>query len=401
MGEHVIKLPDVGEGVAEAELVEWHVKVGDLVREDTVLAAVMTDKATVEIPSPVDGEVLWLGAEIGDTVAVGSPLVRLKVAGEGNVAAGEAGQPKPAEAPAKRRRRPSRGRRAEAPASPRPKADAEAAPRRAESRAPRGLQRRRAARRGREAARLAGRAAARAGRPASTCARSPARGPAGRITHEDLDAFLARGPQAARRSRARARTTRSRRSRSSGCAARSPRRWRWPSRASRTSPMSRRSTSPRWRTCAPRSTRRSAPDRPKLTLLPFLMRAMVKAIAEQPELNALFDDEAGIIHQHGGVHIGIATQTPAGLVVPVVRHAEARDLWDCAAEVNRLAEAAQSRHRDARGAVRLDHHHHLARRHGRRRHDAGHQPSGSGDRRRQQDDGAAGLGRQRSSSRAR
>ena len=83
MGEHVIKLPDVGEGVAEAELVEWHVKVGDLVREDTVLAAVMTDKATVEIPSPVDGEILWLGAEIGEIIAVGSPLIRLKVEGEG------------------------------------------------------------------------------------------------------------------------------------------------------------------------------------------------------------------------------------------------------------------------------------------------------------------------------
>ncbi len=78
MGEHVIKLPDVGEGVAEAELVEWHVKVGDLVREDTVLAAVMTDKATVEIPSPVDGEILWLGAEIGEIIAVGSPLIRLR-----------------------------------------------------------------------------------------------------------------------------------------------------------------------------------------------------------------------------------------------------------------------------------------------------------------------------------
>ncbi|MER8931260.1 biotin/lipoyl-containing protein, partial [Mesorhizobium sp. M0859] len=85
MGEYVIKLPDVGEGVAEAELVEWQVKVGDLVREDAVLAAVMTDKATVEIPSPVDGEIVWLGAEIGDTVAIGSPIVRLKVAGEGNV----------------------------------------------------------------------------------------------------------------------------------------------------------------------------------------------------------------------------------------------------------------------------------------------------------------------------
>jgi 2-oxoisovalerate dehydrogenase E2 component (dihydrolipoyl transacylase) len=90
MGEHVIKLPDVGEGVAEAELVEWHVKIGDLVREDTVLAAVMTDKATVEIPAPVDGEVLWLGAEVGDTVAIGSPIVRLKVAGEGNVKEGDA-----------------------------------------------------------------------------------------------------------------------------------------------------------------------------------------------------------------------------------------------------------------------------------------------------------------------
>src|ERR1700722_6896469 len=79
MAEHVIRLPDVGEGVAEAKLVEWHVKVGDLVREDAVLAAVMTDKATVEIPSPADGEILWLGAQLGDVVPVGSDLVRLKV----------------------------------------------------------------------------------------------------------------------------------------------------------------------------------------------------------------------------------------------------------------------------------------------------------------------------------
>ena len=83
-------------------------------------------------------------------------------------------------------------------------------------------------------------------------------------------------------------------------------------------------------------------DQPKLTLLPFLMRAMVRAIAEQPNLNALFDDEAGVVHQHAGVHIGIAAQTPAGLMVPVVRHAEARDLWDCAAEMARLAEAART-----------------------------------------------------------
>src|SRR5579862_3772734 len=81
MGEHVVKLPDVGEGVAEAELVEWHVKVGDLVREDDLLASVMTDKATVEIPSPYEGEVVWVGGEIGDVVPIGSALVRVKTAG--------------------------------------------------------------------------------------------------------------------------------------------------------------------------------------------------------------------------------------------------------------------------------------------------------------------------------
>ena len=97
MGTRIVKLPDVGEGVAEAELVEWHVKLGDLVREDAVLAAVMTDKATVEIPSPVDGKVVWLGAEVGDTVSVGSPLVRLDVAGDAPAEAAPA-QAAPAEA---------------------------------------------------------------------------------------------------------------------------------------------------------------------------------------------------------------------------------------------------------------------------------------------------------------
>src|SRR5215207_10886611 len=99
MAEHVVRLPDVGEGVAQAELVEWHVKPGDLVREDAVLAAVMTDKATVEIPSPVDGEVLWLGAEIGDVVAIGSPLIRLKVEGEDSASSKSSQNEKTAEPP--------------------------------------------------------------------------------------------------------------------------------------------------------------------------------------------------------------------------------------------------------------------------------------------------------------
>ena len=100
--------------------------------------------------------------------------------------------------------------------------------------------------------------------------------------------------------------------------------------------------SPGSRSFGQRSTSQKRHDQPKLTLLPFLMRAMVRAIAEQPNLNALFDDEAGVVHQHAGVHIGIAAQTPAGLMVPVVRHAEALDLWGCAAELNRLAEAAKN-----------------------------------------------------------
>src|SRR4029079_12867546 len=96
--------------------------------------------------------------------------------------------------------------------------------------------------------------------------------------------------------------------------------------------------------------RQKRADQPKLTLLPFLMRAMVKAIADQPSMTAIFDDAAGIVHQHGAVHIGIAAQTPAGLLVPVVRHAEALDLWECGAELNRLADAAKngSAARDAR-----------------------------------------------------
>ena len=85
MGEHVIKLPDVGEGVAEAELVEWMVEIGANVREDEVLAAVMTDKATVEIPSPVEGKIIWRGGNIGDVLSVGSPLIRLEVDGGVNV----------------------------------------------------------------------------------------------------------------------------------------------------------------------------------------------------------------------------------------------------------------------------------------------------------------------------
>lgn len=341
MAERIVKLPDVGEGIAEAELVEWHVKVGDIIREDDLLAAVMTDKATVEIPAPVDGKVTWIGAEIGDTVAIGSALVRLEVAGEG--AATEA----PAEDAAPEQT-------AEAPAAQAPAASAPRQPETAEE-PPRAMTVPRPAKA------LAGAAAPAPALPrrapgerplASPAVRLKAReagidlrqvagtGPAGRILHEDLDAFLLRGPEAERK----------------------------PGLAEKTAVSEvkvvglRRKIAEKMALSKARIphitiveevdvqaledlravlNRKPTPERPKLTLLPFLMRAMVKALAEQPNLNALYDDEAGIVRQHAGIHLGIATQTPGGLMVPVVKHAEARDIFGCALELNRIAERAR------------------------------------------------------------
>ncbi len=322
MGEHVIKLPDVGEGVAEAELVEWHVKVGDLVREDTILAAVMTEKATVEIPSPVSGEVLWLGAEVGDSVAVGSPLIRLKVEGEGTSPSASASAPAQAE--------------------DKPKAVAQPAIPIAEKANPQARETPFAAPRPEGERPLASPAVRLRAREAGVDLRQvPGSGPAGRISHQDLEAFIARGPQAARPTGHQQNNAvedvklvglRRRIAEKMALAnARIPH-ITYIDEIDVTALEDLRS--------ALNKQKRS--DQAKLTLLPFLMRAMVKAIAAQPNFNALFDDEAGIIHQHGGVHIGVAAQTSSGLVVPVVKHAEARDLWDCAAEVNRLAEAAKT-----------------------------------------------------------
>ncbi len=196
-----IKLPDVGEGVAEAELVEWHVKVGDLVREDATLAAVMTDKATVEIPSPVDGEIIWLGAKVGDVVAVGSDLVRLKVQGDDSRAAQKVVAPRAkataaetAEAapPAKRPIGAVLERTPEAVAGP------ERAARRPSRAAP-FRQLARGAPRAEGEKPLASPAVRLRAREAGVDLRQvPGTGPAGRITHEDLDAFLAQGPGLAR-----------------------------------------------------------------------------------------------------------------------------------------------------------------------------------------------------------
>ncbi|WP_337183699.1 dihydrolipoamide acetyltransferase family protein [Shinella sp.] len=334
MGEFVIKMPDVGEGVAEAELVEWHVKPGDPVREDMVLAAVMTDKATVEIPSPVDGTVLWLGAEIGDIVAVKAPLLRIEVAGEG-----EAETPSPP--------RGEGARRADEGASP--QASKESSPPPSEpppSSGPAGHL---------LPAGEKGKAATLETKPlASPAVRLRAQeagvdlrqvsgsGPAGRITHDDLDRFIARGGQPAAAPAGLARRTATEEIKVTGLRRRIAEKMRLASsRIPHITYVEEVDVTDLEDLRATMNAGRK-PDQQKLTILPFLMRALVRTLAEQPGVNATFDDDAGIVTRYGAVHIGIATQTPAGLTVPVVRHAEARSIWDSAAELVRLADAARN-----------------------------------------------------------
>ena len=346
MTEHVIRLPDVGEGVAEAELVEWHVKIGDLVREDAVLAAVMTDKATVEIPSPVEGEIVWLGAEVGDVVAVGSDLVRLKVRGEYSNSAPTSARVAP------KVKAPAAETAESAPLARRPVGDslervptATALPVSATDRPTRTAPFRQfaggAPRPEGEKPLAAPAVRLRAREAGADLRQVPGTGPAGRITHEDLDAFFAQGPGMARAPGLQPRTAvedikvvglrRRIAEKMSISASRIPH-ITYVEEVDVTGLEELRAT----------LNNQKRHDQPKLTLLPFLMRAMVLAIVEQPNLNALFDDEAGVVHQHAGVHIGIAAQTSAGLMVPVVRHAEALDLWGCGAELTRLAEAAKN-----------------------------------------------------------
>jgi 2-oxoisovalerate dehydrogenase E2 component (dihydrolipoyl transacylase) len=330
MGVRSIKMPDVGEGVAEAEIVEWAVKVGDLVREDQVVAAVMTDKATVEIPTPVAGSVLILGGAVGDVLAVGSELIRIDAPGLPDSLLPAA----PKSTPQKREPEPAPIVRSEASAAPpRPREPQKAAPRQPETRtgAPRPLGEKPLAA---PAVRLKAREA---GVDLKFVRGS---GPAGRVTHLDLDAHIARPPGL---------------SKSSGRA---------PNEAVETIKVvgMRRRIAENMAESARRIAHfsyveevdvtaleelraalnaRATEERPKLTLLPFLILGIVKAAAEFPQINAHYDDENDVITRFGAVHLGVATQTPNGLMVPVVRHAETLGLHECAREMRRVSEAAR------------------------------------------------------------
>jgi len=337
MGIHVIRMPDIGEGIAEVEVVAWRVQPGDTVIEDQILADVMTDKATIEIPSAVHGKVLELGGKAGEFMAVGAELIRIEVEGKGNatdrvpaaIVPAAAALSVPAAPPvlASAKPAPEEIKQGAAPAT----APARAVPAMAH-------------------ARVAGE------KPiASPAVRRrawdlgielqfvPGSGSAGRILQEDLDAFAARAPQAItaggnryqQRSEELAVPVIGLRRKIAQKMQEAKRRiphFTYVEEIDMTELETLRTVlNNKW-----------GKQRGKLTILPFLMRAMVLAVRDFPQINARYDDDAGIVTQYGAVHIGVATQTENGLIVPVVRHAEALDLWGCAAEVLRQAEGARS-----------------------------------------------------------
>jgi 2-oxoisovalerate dehydrogenase E2 component (dihydrolipoyl transacylase) len=326
MGKYLFKLPDVGEGTAEAEVVKWHVAVGDMVKEDALLVDVMTDKATVELTSPVSGKVLELRGELGEMAVVGAPIAVFEVDGVGNE-----GQVKD-DAPVKK---------AEAVPVPPPAPVPVAAPVAAPAPTPAPVAKPAATPRPIGQKVLAPPAVRRRAEELGINLQFVGgSGPAGRITHADLDSFqqsgggvVSGGGLVQRHGAEQVKVIGLRRKiaeRMADAKRRIPH-FSYIEEVDVTALEELRQ----------HLNQKYQGKRAKLTMLPFLMRALAKAAPDFPQINATFDDEAGIVHRHAPLHIGIATQTPGGLMVPVVRHTEARDLWDAAAEVSRLALAAR------------------------------------------------------------
>src|SRR5689334_6016520 len=322
MSEFNFKLPDVGEGIAESEVATWRVAVGDTVKEEQPLVDMLTDKAAVEIPSPVSGKVVKLHAAAGDKVPVGSVLVTIETSGAAPVASGK---------PVGGASAPTVAAKAAPTAAPMPSAKVaranddfyDAHPAAAPS------VRKRAREMGVDLHTVRG------------------SHPSGRVLHEDVVAHA--------QGRATVGAT---------------------SVATKVAPTSGEDRVEEIKVIGMRRkiaeamerSKRNIPHfayveeldvtelealrvhlneahgatRGKLTLLPFLVRALIIAVPEFPQVNGTYDDETGVNTRHSALHVGIATQTPNGLLVPVVRHAERLDLWQCAAEIARLAQAART-----------------------------------------------------------
>lgn len=338
MANYEFKLPDIGEGIAEAEIVAWHVKLGDTVAEDQQLADMMTDKATVEMESPVAGKVVKLAGEVGDQIPIGSVLVVIETDGE--AAAPETKQEQPmadgAEAPT----------RAQEEAMPTMAVEEAKQPVRAERRAEPEVE-------ARQAPALEERSApapsANEKVLASPAVRQRARDlgidlgqvktAADRVRHSDLDAYLlynggsVSGRGTAPRQDETIKVVGLRRKIAENM-----------QEAKRRIPHF--TLVEEFDVTDLEDTRammnRDRGSNPKLTVLPFLITAMARALPEWPMLNATYDDDANVITRHGALHLGMATQTPNGLMVPVIRDAQGKSVWQLAAEILRLAEAARS-----------------------------------------------------------
>ncbi len=344
MGVHVIKMPDIGEGIAEVELVAWRVQPGETVAEDQILADVMTDKATVEIPSPVVGKVLALGGAVGQVMAVGSELIRIEVDGEGNAGAVRAPADAPAAAPPASAKAPA-PTVASVPATPSVAVPTQPASMPAAPQAAPPAVAVHSTRQPGERPIASPAVRRRAWELGVELQYVPASGPAGRTTHADLDAYIAHG--AAGQSSATGTVRYAQRHDQEAIPVIGLRR----KIAQKMQEAKRRIPHFTYveeidvtelEALRTRLNARWGTERTRLTVLPLLIRAVVLAVRKFPQINARFDDDAGVVTRYGAVHAGIATQTDAGLMVPVLRHAESLDLWASAAEIARLAEAART-----------------------------------------------------------
>jgi 2-oxoisovalerate dehydrogenase E2 component (dihydrolipoyl transacylase) len=340
MGKFTFNLPDIGEGIAEAEIVAWHIKPGDTVSEDQQIADMMTDKATVEMESPVAGKVLEVAGEVGDTIAIGSMLVVIET--EGGADTTDA-------APAPAPKADAVEERIEAENSDASDADrAMAAERAAEPIHAETVEEQEARPSSDPAPASASRADVNHKVLASPAVRARAKDlgidlaevkPAadGRIRHADLDAFLAYtggyAPAAGKRADEQVKVIGMRRRIAENMAAskRNIPHFSYVEEIDVTDLETLRE-----------QLNANRGSKPKLTLLPLIITAICKALPEFPMINARYDDEAGVVTRSGAVHLGMATQTDAGLMVPVIRDAQAKNLWQLAAEITRLAEAART-----------------------------------------------------------
>lgn len=349
---HTVRMPDIGEGIAEVEVVEWRVRPGDTVAEDQILCDVMTDKAAVEVPSPVAGRVVELGGPVGRMMAVGAMLIRIEVPGDGVGATA----PAPATGAAAPRPSPASTPVPAAPPASAPAPIPEPAPASTLAQAP-------AAARGSSAspARTAPALAAPAVRQRARAlgidlASVRGSGPEGRVLHADLDARLRPAPAAGAAAPAPA-TDATREVQVIGLRRRiaqkmleSKRRiphFTYVEEVDVTEMMALRGELNRERAAGRGAggggdAGRDDGGSGELSPLAFVMRAVVRAVAAHPQVNARFDDEAGVLTVHDAVHLGVATQTEGGLMVPVLRQAQTLELWALSAAIARLAAVARA-----------------------------------------------------------